>query len=360
VGLGPVDESSREDSWAWVLWTSLHGRTRGLGSCGRAESRWGGWRLEAASREGLAVSAVAWLRGVRRRSADPWPHNGVVSDQSSTFPVFNARVEPEQTVDRDPLHIADRSPDEIERAVAEDRLPDLAPCPPDSTYVLTPGEDVTLVSGHVHRESRMILLNSSGLTLINGADHLCCATPGSPDWHTSSLPRVNKLVWVDVERRPVGYLSRGDHFVVAENESDEVIYRVDTSNVLSPFQPDCLEQLCRLAGADFELVTAHDIENLLETRPELVPPRLEFEVDHPNQETVEEVALGIGLVVPLSFVLGGVGMVAFALSPFAVAYRLLGVAGVLVASAISAWSLSERRKRRSVAKPNPSAMPPSS
>jgi hypothetical protein len=136
------------------------------------------------------------------------------------------------------------------------------------------------------------VFDASGLKLVDAG-------------HTHDCRKAERVVWVGVERRPTGYLSRGDHFVVAVDHAGQVIARVDTSESLSPMRPDCVEHLCELAEVEFEVVETPDVETLLDSRPELVPPKLEFEVDHPNEEGLREVAVGIGLFVPLSLILGG-------------------------------------------------------
>jgi hypothetical protein len=76
---------------------------------------------------------------------------------------------------------------------------------------------------------------------------------------------------------------------------------------------------------------------------------IEFEVDHPEEEDIREIALGIGYFVPLSLIFGGIGMVAFAYAtPFGLSYRLLGGFALLAAAAVTAWSRSSWRKKRSL------------
>ena len=266
-------------------------------------------------------------------------HNVRVSDESATFPVFN-REPPAHSAEEieDPQHIADRDPDELARAVSNerpDRLPALAS---GSAYLLRPGEEVEAMATGGHLRGPHIALNATGFVFVHGGVAQDCRG-------------AKKLVWVDVEHRPIGYISRGDHFVVAVDRTGTVIARLDTSDSLSPMRPDCLQQLCDLAGAEFEEVTARDVEELLARRPELVPPQLEFEVDHPKEEDAREIAEGIGFFVPLSLVLGGVGMAAFAsATPFGLPYRLLGGLGILAAAVIGVWSRSAWRKRRSLAR----------
>ena len=238
----------------------------------------------------------------------------------------------------DPQQIADRDPDDLEREVASEHLESLPQLPPRAAYVLAPGEQVEEVAVGAHLHGTRIVLDAGGLKFVErGVTHDC--------------GNAKKLVWVDIERRPTGYLSRGDHFVAALGPAGQLIARIDTSDSLSPMRADCVKQLCDLAGMDFEALTTPDVEKLLETRPELVPPKLEFEVDHLREEGIREAALGIGVLVPLSLILGGAGMAAFAsATPFGLPYRLLGGLGLLAASVFGAWSGSAWRKRRSLAR----------
>ncbi len=261
-----------------------------------------------------------------------------MSDESAAFPVFN-RQPPAQSAEEieDLQHIADRDPDELARLVASERPDSLPPLSPGRAYVLRPGEEVEEARAGVHVHRPYIVFDAGGFQFVDKAG-------------SQAVRGAEKLVWVDVDHRPVGYIGRGDHFIVAVNGNGEFVGRVDTSDSLSPMRPDCVQQLCDLAGVEFEIVTAGDVQELLDRRPELVPPKLEFEVDHPEEENVREVAEGIGLFVPLSLVLGGIGMAAFvSATPFGLAYRVLGGIGILAAAALGVWSRSTWRRRRSLA-----------
>jgi hypothetical protein len=85
-----------------------------------------------------------------------------VSDESAAFPVFN-RQPPAQSAEEieDPVHIAERDPDELARLVADERPGPLPPLRPGAAYVLTPGEDVEEVGVGSHAHGPRIVGSSS-------------------------------------------------------------------------------------------------------------------------------------------------------------------------------------------------------
>lgn len=68
-----------------------------------------------------------------------------------------------------------------------------------------------------------------------------------------------------------------------------------------------LQQFGDLDGVAFDMGPGSRRVRALGHRASVRLPRLEFEVDHSKAEQLEEVGLGIGLFVPLSFILGGIG-----------------------------------------------------
>jgi hypothetical protein len=112
-----------------------------------------------------------------------------------------------------------------------------------------------------------------------------------------------------------------------------------------------LEQLCASAGIAFESQSFETAQKFLAAKPEWAPPELEFEIDHVPEEDAREWGMAIALGLPIAFallaLLGGALLWA---GPVGWVVASLEVAGTLVAVALTVWSHSKWRMKRSLAR----------
>lgn len=226
----------------------------------------------------------------------------------------------------------------------------LASLQPGEFLLFDPGEPARIVSSLHHPSGPAIYLSKDELVFHNGIRTFHCRVgmPAAPG--LAKLPLVAKLVAVFIHHPPVG--PGAARYVYALNGAQDVIAKVDDTGTWE-FRSDLLEQACELIGLAYEAESFDLVDDLLRSHPNLAEPKLEFEAHHPAEETVRELSMGVfyGGLIAAGLVSSG-GMALAFVNPVGDIYKGLIVLGCVVMYALTWWSLSKRRMRRSMRRAN--------
>jgi hypothetical protein len=135
--------------------------------------------------------------------------------------------------------------------------------------------------------------------------------------------------------------------VFALDPGDGIVGRLGTSNSWE-MKTNCLEQMCNEVGLEYGLESYDYFPQMWEVHPKWVDAKVEFEVDHPEEEELREVGTFVWYASALTILLGGAYMVAFVRSPLGPWYRALAFSGLALATALTLWAKSKSRMRRSM------------
>jgi hypothetical protein len=224
---------------------------------------------------------------------------------------------------------------------------------PREFLLFKPGEPAQVVSSLHQRGDVAIYLSKDELVLHNGMRTFRCRVGEPADPGLAKLPLVAKLVAVFIHRPPAG--PGPARYVYALDAAQSVIAKVDDTGTWE-FRSDLLEQACELIGLVYERESFERVEDLLSSYPNLAEPKLEFEAHHPAEEAVRELSIGVfygGLLA--AGLLSSGGMALAFVNPVGDFYKGLIALGCVVMCALSWWSLSKRRMRRSMRHVQPRA-----
>jgi hypothetical protein len=209
-----------------------------------------------------------------------------------------------------------------------------------------PGEPARVVSSLHHEHGPAIYLSKHELVFHNGIRTFHCRVGEAADPGLVKLPLVAKLVAVFVHHPPAG--PGPARYVYALDGTQSVIAKVDDTGTWE-FRSDLLEEACELVGLTYEKESFERVDDLLSSYPNLAEPKLEFEAHHPAEEAVRELSMGVfygGLIAAGLVSSGGMALV-FA-NPVGDVYKGLVALGCVIMCALTWWSLSGRRMRRSM------------
>jgi hypothetical protein len=161
------------------------------------------------------------------------------------------------------------------------------------------------------------------------------------------LPLATKLVSVFVHHGTVGTLNEIQRLVFALDPEDGIVGRLDTSNSWE-MNANYLQQMCDKVGLEYGLESYDNFPQMWQVHPKWVDAKVEFEVDHPEEEEIREIGMFVWYASALTILLGGAYMIAFVRSPLGPWYRALAFSGLAVATAFTLWAKSRSRMRRSM------------
>jgi hypothetical protein len=233
---------------------------------------------------------------------------------------------------------------------------------PDGQYLaLAPGEELELSNGlDIPEKHRQAIFIGCGEVVVQDHVHGFHTThyrlPSTAN-DGAGIPTVAKVVVNIIHNKPIGWKSLGDHLILFLDSHDAVITRLDSS-VEYGFNSDNtwefnlidLEKLCIAGGLGFEIKRFETARRFLTDYPQWAPPKLEFEVDHLPAERVREWSKGVALGLVLAGGFGVAGGFLIWLGPIGWITRALGIVGIVVAVALTIWSHSKWRMRRSLRK----------
>jgi hypothetical protein len=190
-----------------------------------------------------------------------------------------------------------------------------------------------------------MVVGNGELFMRDGVHRSHCRTPvyRGGDRH---LPVASKLVSVFVHHGPLG-ADETQRLVFALDPGDGIVGRLGTSNSWE-MKTNCLEQMCNEVGLEYGLESYDYFPQMWEVHPKWVDAKVEFEVDHPEEEELREVGTFVWYASALTILLGGAYMVAFVRSPLGPWYRALAFSGLALATALTLWAKSKSRMRRSM------------
>jgi hypothetical protein len=213
-----------------------------------------------------------------------------------------------------------------------------------ASLVLAPGEPAVLRSGVPRHHGHFIVVSDEEVVLVDGVHRYRCARPGHV--RPGGPPLLDRIVSVFVHRRAIGPAHKGHRFVYAIGNDDRLLGTVDTSDTW-PLRQDHLEAMCAITGVGHEVQTFETVADLIVALPEWAAPDLEFEVNHPGEETAREWAWLITDVFT-GLVLFGGAISAFYLTPVGITLRVAIGMTVVAFAMLTLWARSRRRMRRSL------------
>jgi hypothetical protein len=226
---------------------------------------------------------------------------------------------------------------------------DVLPLPTQGDHWrLAPGEDPALVSRRMHRGGMAVVIGAEELVFVNGIRQRHCRIPVAPSAGKPRWPLATKLVHIIIHHPAVGADSPV-RLVHAIDSGDNVVATLNASKTWE-MRSDSLGQMASAAGMKYELYVFDQPYDFLQAFPRWADPMLEFQVDHPSQENVREVADAVSLIAASALVFGGPVMIATLATPIGPFYRGLIVASGAVFLAITLWARNRRRMRRSLRK----------
>jgi hypothetical protein len=223
-----------------------------------------------------------------------------------------------------------------------------------ASLVLAPGEAAVLRSEVPRHHGHVIVVSDEEVVLVDGVRRYRCARPGHV--RRGGPPLLNRIVSVFVHRRAIGPTSKGHQFVYAIGGDDRLLGTVDASDTW-PLREDHLAAMCAIAGVGHEVKIFGTVGDLVAALPEWAAPDLEFEVNHPEQETAREWAWFVTDVFT-GLVLFGGAISAFYLTPVGIAFRVAIGITVVAFAALTLWARSRRRMRRSLRRQADKALGP--
>jgi hypothetical protein len=242
----------------------------------------------------------------------------------------------------------EKAPADITIDTSAFEVPVVVPAPaPGSAVVLSPGEAAVAQERYPRHSGRHIVVTETEVLLVNGLLLYRCARPGMG--RPGGPPEIKRLVVAFVHRRAIGPLDKGHRFVYAIGATDRLLGTVDDSDTW-PFRLGQIEALCTTVGIEHAVEVFEDVRELVEARPEWAAPELEFEVNHPRQETAWEWTNAFLWFNGLACLFGGGLIAAFFLSPVGHAYRVPIISAEVIFLALDLSARSRRRMRRSMAR----------
>jgi hypothetical protein len=223
---------------------------------------------------------------------------------------------------------------------------------------LAAGERLELCEGlHLAESARQAIFVGCGEMVV--MDHIHALRkhhfrlPGATDDGTRRT--VTSVIASIIHRKPIGFRSLGNRFLIFLDKDNEMIGRLDcsvdyghNSSGTWEFNTLELERMCTAVGVSFRVERYETAQEFLAKRPEWVPPEIEFEADHLRTERVREWGLAVAIALPIAAGLSVLGSFLIFVGPVGWFVGMLEGIGVILAVALTIWGHSKWRMKRSL------------